>query len=447
MRLRRSHIAGITWHVLAVSLPAAGAVSLSPALAHAQSSARPAAAGVTAFVDVNVIPMDTERVLADQTVLVEGGRVTALGPANKVKVPAGATRIDGKGKYLLPGLTDCHTHIGYTRKNQQQKVDPAIANAVAERRLFAWFADGVTTVRNLDYLDADDAASIGRFMWMLNGKDLLRLRARAAAGELWSPRIYTAAQWAPLRYTPEHARYVAKNNAAEPPVPSLDSVIAYITAYKATGYDLLKVHTESEDMFDSVLVATRKVGMPIAGDIGGHRRVLSNSFLEKSLAAPIRSIEHFSRYPRAREEMQKFIDATVRAGTWNCATAKVSIGGRIYLRPLQDAGGGLLLGTDAPFVLSIHKELDAMVKMGRLTPYEALAAGTKNFAAYSGTLDDEGTVAVGKRADLVLLTGNPLEDIQNAQRPAVVMVGGRWLARDELDRRLAANEAAGGLDP
>ena len=107
----------------------------------------------------------------------------------------------------------------------------------------------------------------------------------------------------------------------------------------------------------------------------------------------------------------------------------------------------MLLGTDVPFVSSIHAELDALVSKAGLTPYQALTAGTKNMAAYFKTLDDEGTIAVGKRADLVLLTGNPLENVQNARRPAVVMVGGRWLAREELDRRLAANEAAGGLDP
>src|SRR5690349_12679238 len=70
-----------------------------------------APAGVTAFIDVHVIPMDTERVLPDQTVLVAGGRITALGPASQVAVPTGATQIDGHGKYLLPGFAEMHTHL------------------------------------------------------------------------------------------------------------------------------------------------------------------------------------------------------------------------------------------------------------------------------------------------------------------------------------------------
>ena len=73
-----------------------------------------------------------------------------------------------------------------------------------------------------------------------------------------------------------------------------------------------------------------------------------------------------------------------------------------------------------------------------------LAAGTKNFGAYLRTLDPTGeatgTVAVGARADLVLLSGNPLEDVGHAQRPAGVMIGGRWLDRTALDRRLAVVE-------
>ena len=69
--------------------------------------------GVIAFVDVAVVPMDQEVVLADQTVLVQGGRITAMGPARRVRIPAGAVRIDGRGKYLIPGLSDMHAHCSW----------------------------------------------------------------------------------------------------------------------------------------------------------------------------------------------------------------------------------------------------------------------------------------------------------------------------------------------
>ena len=107
----------------------------------------------------------------------------------------------------------------------------------------------------------------------------------------------------------------------------------------------------------------------------------------------------------------------------------------------------MLLGTDlsaAPYLVagfSVHRELEALVHAG-LTPYQALATGTSNVAAYFHTQKESGAVAVGKRADLVLLTGNPLADIRAVDAPAGVMVGGRWLPRDTIDQRLATIAAA-----
>jgi imidazolonepropionase-like amidohydrolase len=102
-----------------------------------------------------------------------------------------------------------------------------------------------------------------------------------------------------------------------------------------------------------------------------------------------------------------------------------------------------LLGTDAFGAVipgfSVPWELETFVRSG-LIPYEALATGTRNVAVFLGTLDSTGTVAVGKRADLVLLTGNPLQDIRHAAHPAGVMLGGRWLSRAELDQLLVLLE-------
>jgi imidazolonepropionase-like amidohydrolase len=153
------------------------------------------------------------------------------------------------------------------------------------------------------------------------------------------------------------------------------------------------------------------------------------------------------------------IAATRRAGTWNCPTEVNNEGNglelgtmqlvtsniikirRQIIKGLQDAGTGLLLGTDAGSLLqkpglASHWELQALVRAG-LTPYQALATGTRNVAVFLGWLDDTGTIAVGKRADLMLLNGNPLMDIQQTMNSAGVMLGGRWLARAEIDRRLS----------
>jgi imidazolonepropionase-like amidohydrolase len=111
---------------------------------------------------------------------------------------------------------------------------------------------------------------------------------------------------------------------------------------------------------------------------------------------------------------------------------------RKEIKVLHDSGVGLLLGTDNGG-FAVPWELEVLVRVG-LTPYEALATGTRNVAVFLGTLDSTGTVAVGKRADLVLLAGNPLTDIRHTAYPAGVMLGGRWLSRAELDQVLALLE-------
>ena len=114
---------------------------------------------------------------------------------------------------------------------------------------------------------------------------------------------------------------------------------------------------------------------------------------------------------------------------------------RKLIRALHAGGAGLLLGSDAPQIynvpgFSIHRELEALVAAG-LTPYQALETGTRNVAVFFGTSDRTGTVEEGKRADLVLLDGNPLTDIRNTGRRSGVMLRGRWLPQTEIESRLA----------
>ncbi|MEK6769276.1 MAG: amidohydrolase family protein, partial [Gemmatimonadota bacterium] len=118
------------------------------------------------------------------------------------------------------------------------------------------------------------------------------------------------------------------------------------------------------------------------------------------------------------------------------------------IRELHTAGVGILLGSDAPQVMnvpgfSIHRERRSYVAAG-LTPYQALETGTRNVARFFGAEREFGTVEAGKRADLVLLDADPLADIGNFRRQAGVMVGGRWLPREEVERRLATIAAAPG---
>ena len=118
-----------------------------------------------AFRNVNVIPMDTERVLERQTVIVRDGIIVAIGP--KTKIPKGATIIDGTGKFLIPGLVDMHTHLLSDGEDYPK--------SIAEDELKVMIANGVTTIR-----------------LMIGTPEQLILKARSAKGEIIAPTIYSA---------------------------------------------------------------------------------------------------------------------------------------------------------------------------------------------------------------------------------------------------------------
>jgi imidazolonepropionase-like amidohydrolase len=110
------------------------------------------------------------------------------------------------------------------------------------------------------------------------------------------------------------------------------------------------------------------------------------------------------------------------------------------LKSLHDGGGRILLGTDAPQQFSvpgfsIHREMAFMVKCG-FTPYQVIQSGTKNVGDYFKSKGDFGTVEVGKRADLILVQGNPLKDVANIAKSAGVMVRGQWMPEAEIRGKL-----------
>ena len=127
----------------------------------------PVSAQTVVFTNVSVIPMDRERVIANQTVVIKNGVIAEIGDAKKVKLPKGAVRIDGAGKYLIPGLVDMHTHLLSDSDEFPDSIGPD--------ELRVMVANGVTTVR-----------------FMIGTTELLTLRSRSAAGEIDAPTIFVA---------------------------------------------------------------------------------------------------------------------------------------------------------------------------------------------------------------------------------------------------------------
>jgi imidazolonepropionase-like amidohydrolase len=423
--------------------------------------------GAVVFQGANVIPMDTERVLEAQTVVVVDGVISAIGPARSVDIPAGAVIVPAAGRYLIPGLSEMHAHIP----------PPQAGEPVIQRTLFLYLAGGVTTIRG-----------------MLGHPRHLELRDESRRGDILAPRIFTSGP--------------SFNGTSAPAVDVAERMVA---DQSAAGYDLLKLHPGlSREVFDALDEAADGAGIPFAGHVSGEVG------LDRALAAGYASIEHLDGYVEALAGMGGGFDpqvtgffgfnltdradarriaelsrATADAGVWNVPTqtlmehllspedpeemarrpemrymppqtvrqwvdqkrsfqaqpafsaeraARYIELRRALIRGLHEAGAGLILGSDAPQWwnvpgFSARRELEFMVASG-LTPYEALRIGTAAPAEYFEQADRWGTVAVGMAADLVLLDGDPLQDIRTVWDQAGVMVRGHWLPRSVIEERL-----------
>jgi imidazolonepropionase-like amidohydrolase len=369
---------------------------------------------VTAFVNVRVVPMDSERVLADQTVVVRDGRIAEIGPSATVAVPEGARVVEGRGRYLLPGLIDMHVHI--------RTAD-----------LPAYVASGVTSVRN---------------MW--GYPSLLTTIERIERDELLGPTIYSASQGLDGR-PPQWPATVIVDEPSQ--------AEAAVEAQVAAGWRFIKVYQSLRpEVYDAIVAAARARGIRHVG------HVATDVPIKRALASGQASIEHLSGYDRALSrrrgaggvwawvsvngpKMGKLARRTREAGTWNCPTLEIldQLGRRslspdeaergvanrgAMVKALRDRGARLLAGTDAGIDVtapgtSLAEELRELVAAG-LTPFEALAAATRDAAEFLGESAEIGTVVVGLRADLVLVSANPLEDVGAIATPEGVMLRGVW---------------------
>lgn len=447
--------------LLLAALPTAGH-------APAPRQAPTAQSAVVAFINVTVIPMDRERVLAAHTVVVRDGRIVEVGPAGRVRVPDGATRVDGTGRFLMPGLAEMHAHV--------QPSDQPAAVALNERLLYLYVAHGVTTVRG-----------------MLGHPAQLALRERVRRGEIAGPTMVLSSP------------SLNGNSAGD-----WQTGQALVRGAREAGFDFLKIHPGIQRaVFDSIAAQADRIGIRFAGhvpvDVGVERAVAArywsidhlDGFLEYLAgAAPGENTGFFGTAVATRADLGR-LDALLRAmranNVWvvptqsliehflSDTTAEVMalrpevrllpatmVAGwtnqrrnfmqqtagmnpverdhfleirRQVLSAIHRAGIGIALGSDAPqtFMVpghSVRAELRTYVEAG-LTPWEALATGTRNIARFLGAEAEFGTVEAGRRADLILLDASPLENIRNVERQAGVMVRGRWMAQAEIEERLA----------
>ena len=435
----------------------------------AVTMAATASAATIAIVNVNIIPMSSETVLAGKTVLVTDGRISTIGNVREVHIPEDVLVVDGTDRYLIPGLSEMHGHV------------PGLGTESLDRILHLYVANGVTLVRG-----------------MLGQPSHLQMQKQILEQEILGPRLYTSGPSFNGRSVsgPEQAREM-------------------VLEQKDTGYDFLKIHPGlNRAEFDEIARTANEVGIPFAG------HVPADVGVDRALSSGIATIDHLDGYMQtlipAHEDptggiggffgvmlagqaetsrIASIVEATRLAGTWNVPTqtlfehvvSTVSISDmlkwpemrympqetvdqwvesktnviedsaydpevatraielrRQIIKAMHDADARLLLGSDSPQIFNvpgfaIHRELQLLVDAG-LTPFEALATGTVAPAAFFGRNVQSGTVEVGKDADLVLLDANPLTDISATRRVHGVMLRGRWVSNSEIKRLLEALE-------
>ena len=436
----------------------AGLVSLITLASTLTSDAPPArhdaAPAVIAIVNVNVLPMDAERVLAGKTVIVENGRITKMGSATDVATPAGARTIDGAGKYLLPGLADLHIHLHGNPENEHPHL------------LKLFVANGVTTVLNLKGTPQN-----------------LELKNAVAAGRIFGPRFYTVGPFInePFFTTPEevekavveqrragydfvklHGDLTREAYARLNAVARREGIRVIGHAPRNLGVEVMfeerqyaVVHAE-EFLYDKQNRSTDESLPGVEARIGEFQRemartrtwLMPNLTAYKNIASQVNDLDAIL----ARPEMRYLPESNRRM--WGPATNPYTnriqklrylpMMARYHLleklvRAFQAAGVRLLVGTDAMNTgvvpgFSAHDELADLVAAG-LTPWQALQAATSHAAEFLGERQ-RGTVAVGQDADLLLLDADPLAEIGNTRRIVGVMLRGRWLSRADLDTML-----------
>ena len=450
-------------------------------------STRAAAQNATLFIQhVAVVDVTAGRVLPDMTVEIRGRTIAAVDSAPRIRVTRGARIVDGRGKYLIPGLWDMHVHLSFPVGAAQIFLPVMVANGV---------------------LGARDMHS-----FLL---PILSLKRAVASGTQIGPRLFVAgtADDGPNSYLPA-ARVVRTPEEARTAVREL----------KAAGVDFIKVYSSlPKDLYLAVASEAKNDGIPFVGhvpylvtaaeasdvgqkslehltevDVGtsSDEPVIKAEELEamnqkhgyipdpsrlKSTFDSAKTAALFERFRRNDtwqvptlvvfyQEIQ--IADTSRRGNdsllvyipkmlrdyWrslpvDIATKMVALGAvhADLVGRLNRAGVQMLAGSDCPnpFVypgFSLHDELGLLVRSG-LTPAEALRTATINPARFLGVTDSLGTVATGKVADLVLLDANPLTDIANTKRIRAVIQGGRLLNRGALDAMLAHAKARAAVDP
>ena len=404
----------------------------------------PVPSGSFAIEHVTVINVENGTRAADQTVVVTGNKITAVGPAAKTKAPAGARTVDGTGKFLIPGIWDMHVH----------------ALRLMDRGLPLAVYYGITGIRDM----GSTLEQVGE------------ARARVAKGEILSPRLYLAGP--PLNGTPNRPGFPPGQRVQTP-----EEGRQIVEKLAATKVNMVKIHDGlSRETYFAIAAAAKAKGLPFEGHLPpevdfneasdtGQRTVEHMPPLRESCVSDKTQLGRGQPGSPAQTQPialdQAKCEATikhiVKNGTWWAPsiggpgagnkrvrdydlkiTNMAYKGGVKILAGTDWPGGGFSFGNYSGADRTILDELIGLVEAG-LTPQDALKAAITNPVALFKLKDQLGAVARGKLADLDLLDGDPLADISNIKKISAVVVNGRLIDAAErkkiFDAEMAARKA------
>jgi len=411
-----------------------------------------------AIVGVTVIDPEVGAALAGMTVVVRDGRIASAGA--DAAIPRDATVIDGRGQFLMPGLWDMHVHIGFAR----------------ESAFPAFVANGVTAVRDLggDLAEIDrwrkevtSGSRVGPLMMragpMLIGQNPVRFQLLIETPEMGRDtvrRLHTAGvDQIKVKSMSRDAYFAIMAEARALGLPVTGHIPETVTPAEASDAGQSVEHAAT--LFDGTFRTPARRGRDFNAEMALWRgtdeaRALFQRFVRNGTFVDPTLVPY--------ERLENRVGAGLPDPDWRYeavsarAEAEKQMGRVRYdagpqprlhgpdLRELQaltrmmhEAGVKLLAGTDVSFFnapgFSLHDELELLVDAG-LPPAAALRAATSNPAAVFPKVET-GSIAPGRRADLVLLDANPLTDIRNARRIRAVVLAGKLLDRAALDRLLA----------
>ncbi len=424
-------------HRLSITLMLTGVL----ATASIQFAQQPVPSGAFAIEHVTVINVETGARTADQTVVVSGNKIAAVGPAAKVKAPAGARVVDGSGKFLMPGIWDMHAH----------------ALRLMRRALPLAVAFGITGIRDM-----------GSTM-----EQVAEARTEVSKGTIISPRLFLSGP--PLNGVPD--------NPGNPPgalVKTQEEARQIVGKLAAAKVNQVKVHNGLDrDTYFAIAAASKSKGLPFEGHLPPEVNI------DEASDAGQRTVEHMPPLQAAcvmdpatlgrgarngppntqpiainQAKCEATIKHIVKNGTWWAP----SIGGpgtgdkrtrdfNLAITRMAAKGGvKILAGTDWPgggysfgnYSAADRNVLDELIGLGEagLTPAEALRTATTNPAILFKMKDQLGSVERGKLADLDLLDADPLADIANVKRISAVVINGRFVDSAERKTILANEQAA-----